>query len=94
MPYVNKARPYKKEYKQQQARNENPARAERAAARRAFDKKNGKKAREGLDLSHAKDLSRGGDNSDGVRLENPSTNRARGGALSKPPNKKNKTRRA
>jgi hypothetical protein len=94
MGYVHKDRPYKKEYRQQQARNENPARAQRAAARRAFDKKNGKAAREGLDLSHAKPLSRGGDNSDGVRLETPSTNRARGGALSKPSNKKKNTRQA
>lgn len=94
MGYVHKDRPYKKEYKQQQARNENPARAQRAAARRAFDKKNGKQARAGLDLSHAKPLALGGSNSDGVRLESPSTNRARGGALSKPPNKKNKTKQA
>jgi|DEB0MinimDraft_10_1074344.scaffolds.fasta_scaffold31032_2 hypothetical protein len=88
MPYVNKPRPYAKEWQQEKARNEKPARAERAKARRAFDKKHGKKAREGLDLSHRKDLSRGGDNSDGVRLESPSANRARGGALSKPPKKK------
>jgi hypothetical protein len=89
MPYVNKPRPYKKEYQQQQARGESEARNERARARYAFDKKNGKTARKGLDISHRKDLSRGGDNSDGVRLEDPSSNRARGGALSRPP-KKNK----
>ena len=94
MGYVNKPRPYEKEYRQQQARNENPARAKRAAARRAFDKKHGKKAREGLDISHRVALARGGSNSDGVRLESPSANRARGGALSKPPNKKKKTNRA
>jgi len=88
MPYVNKPRPYKKEWAQEQARNEKANRAERAQARRAFDKKHGKKARQGLDLSHRKDLARGGSNSDGVRLESPSANRARGGALSKPPKKK------
>lgn len=88
MPYVNKPRPYKKEWEQEKSRDEKKARAERARARRKFDKKHGKKAREGLDISHRKDLSRGGSNSDGVRLENPSTNRARGGALSKPPKKK------
>lgn len=88
MPYVNKPRPYKKEYQQQKARGENKARAERQRARRAFDKKHGKSAREGLDISHRKDLSRGGSNKDGTRLEDPSKNRARGGALSKPPKRK------
>jgi hypothetical protein len=87
MPYVNKPRPYKKEYAQQRARDEQPARTEREAARRDFDKKNGKSARKGKDLSHKKDLARGGSNKDGVRLESASTNRARGGKLSKPPKK-------
>ena len=89
MPYVNKPRPFKKEYQQQKARGENEARNERARARYAFDKKNGKAARKGLDISHRKDLSRGGDNADGVRLEDPSKKRARAAALSRPP-KKNK----
>ena len=88
MPYVNKKRPYKKEYAQQRARGEQPARTEREAARRNFDKKNGKSARKGKDLSHKKDLARGGSNRDGVRLESASSNRARGGKLSKPPKKK------
>lgn len=83
MPYVNKPRPYKKEWAQEQARDEKPARAERAKARRAFDAKKGKSARKGKDLSHKKDLARGGSNKDGVYLEAPSKNRARGGALSK-----------
>lgn len=87
MPYVNKPRPYKKEYAQQQARGEHEDRMERQRARRAFDKKHGRSARAGLDLSHRKDLSRGGSNSDGVRLEQPSSNRARGGALSRPKKK-------
>lgn len=88
MPYVNKPRPYKKEYQQQKERGETPDRSERQRARRAFDKKNGKSARAGKDISHKKDLARGGSNKDGVRLESPSKNRARGGALSKPPKKK------
>lgn len=88
MPYVKKKRPYKKEYAQQKARGENPERAERARARRAFDAKNGKSARKGKDLGHKKDLARGGSNKDGVRLESPSKNRAKGGALSRPPKKK------
>lgn len=88
MPYKNPAdRPYKKEYTQQKARGEDEARRERARARAAFDKKHGKSARKGKDLSHKKDLARGGSNKDGVRLESPSTNRARGGKLSRPPKK-------
>jgi len=90
MPYVNKPRPYGKEYQQQKARGENKARSERARARREFDRKNGRSARSGLDISHRKDLARGGSNADGVRLEDPSKNRARGGALSRPPRKKKK----
>ena len=88
MPYVNKPRPYKKEYQQQKARGENKRRAERARARRKFDNENSREARRGLDISHKKDLARGGSNADGVRLESPSKNRARGGALSKPPKKR------
>ena len=48
MPYVNKSRPYKKEYQQQVARGELDERMERQRARRAVDKtgadsnKNGK----------------------------------------------------
>lgn len=90
MPYVNKPRPYKKEYQQQKARGEGEARAERQRARRAFDKKHGKAAREGKDISHKKALARGGSNADGYRLESPSKNRARGGALSRPPKRKTK----
>jgi hypothetical protein len=88
MPYVNKPRPYKKEYAQQKARGEDSNRLERQRARAAFDKKNGKEARAGKDISHRKALKDGGKNSDGTRLESPSSNRARGGASSKPPKKK------
>jgi len=38
MPYVNKPRPYKKEYQQQVARGELPDRMERQRAREAIDK--------------------------------------------------------
>tara|TARA_R110000868_G_scaffold13019_2_gene61266 strand:+ start:4065 stop:4334 length:270 start_codon:yes stop_codon:yes gene_type:complete len=88
MPYVNKPRPYKKEYQQQKSRGESDDRLERQRARAAFDKKHGKSARSGLDISHRKALKDGGENADGYRLESPSTNRARGGASSKPPKKK------
>ena len=38
MPYKNKPRPYKKEYKQQKARGEHADRMERQRARRKIDK--------------------------------------------------------
>jgi len=84
MPYVNKKRPYKKEYQQQKARGEHKDRMERQRARRAIDKKgvdknkNGKAdKREGKDVSHNKALSRGGSNKDGVKIESRSKNRSR-----------------
>jgi hypothetical protein len=90
MPYKNKPRPYKKEYKQQQARDEHADRMERQRARRKMDKtgkdanKNGKAdKREGKDIAHNKPLSKGGTNKDGVRVQNRKRNRAAGGALSK-----------
>jgi len=86
MPYVNKKRPYKKEYAQQRQRGEHERRMERQRARRAVDKKG--IDRNGKDVSHKKALANGGKNSDGYRLEDPSKNRARGGAMSKPPKKK------
>lgn len=83
MPYVNKPRPYKKEYKQQKARDEHGNRMERQRARREMDKEgrdangNGKAdAREGKDIAHRKALSKGGRNGDGVRVESPSKNRS------------------
>ena len=83
MPYVNKPRPYKKEYAQQVARGELPDRMERQRAREAIDKKSADKngnniadKREGKDVAHVKALSKGGGNGDGVRLETPSKNRS------------------
>jgi len=92
MAYKNptKDRPYAREYQLQKARGESGDRNTRARARYAFDKKHGKKAREGLDISHKKPLARGGSNADGTRLEARSTNRARGGAMSKPGTKTGK----
>ena len=84
MPYVNKPRPYKREYQQQKARGEHENRMERQRARRAIDKngvdknKNGKAdKREGKDISHNKALSRGGSNKDGYKIESRSKNRSR-----------------
>ena len=84
MPYKNKPRPYKKEYRQQKARGEHANRMERQRARRKIDKegvdknKNGKAdKREGKDISHKKALSKGGSNKDGLRIESKRKNRRR-----------------
>lgn len=74
MPYINKPRPYKKEYQQQLERGEIPDKLERQRARRALDKKG--VSRSGKDVAHVKALSKGGSNKDGVRLEAPSKNRS------------------
>ena len=83
MPYVNKPRPYAKEYQQQKARGEHEDRMERQRARREIDKKgsdkngNGKAdKREGKDVSHKKALSKGGTNKDGYSIQSPSANRS------------------
>jgi hypothetical protein len=74
MPYVNKSRPYKKEYQQQKERGENPSRSERQRARRALDAKG--IDRKGKDVSHVKALASGGSNANGVTLQSPSENRS------------------
>jgi|TARA_R100001460_G_scaffold77893_1_gene118816 hypothetical protein len=74
MPYVNKPRPYKKEYQQQKARNEKKARAARARARRKIDAKG--IDRKNKDVSHKKALSKGGKNSDGLIVQSKSKNRS------------------
>lgn len=74
MPYVNKSRPYKKEYKQQVERDEHDNRMERQRARRSYDKKGIN--RKGKDIAHVKALSKGGTNGDGTRLQSPSKNRS------------------
>lgn len=83
MPYVNKPRPYDKEYQQQKARGEHERRMERQRGRRSIDKTgadangNGKAdKREGKDVAHVKALSKGGSNKDGVRIQSPTKNRS------------------
>ena len=83
MPYVNKPRPYAKEYKQQKARGEHADRMERQRARRTVDKTgadrngNGKAdRREGKDIAHKKALSKGGTNKDGYTIQSPKRNRS------------------
>jgi hypothetical protein len=74
MPYVNKPRPYKKEYQQQKERGELPNRMERQRARRKLDHEG--VDRSGKDVAHVKALSKGGSNADGIRLESPAKNRS------------------
>jgi len=83
MAYVNKKRPYKKEYEQQKERGEHANRMERQRARRGIDKTgkdangNGKAdKREGKDVAHRKALSKGGSNKNGVTIQSKSKNRS------------------
>ena len=83
MPYVNKPRPYKKEYQQQISRGEADERLERQRARESIDNKSADRnkdgradVREGKDVAHVKALSKGGSNKNGVRLQSPSANRS------------------
>jgi hypothetical protein len=83
MPYVNKPRPYAKEYQQEKSRGEHERRMERQRARRSLDKKlpdgngNGKAdAREGKDVAHIKALDKGGSNKDGLRIQSATKNRS------------------
>lgn len=83
MAYVNKPRPYKKEYQQELARGEHDRRMERQRGRRAIDKTgtdangNGKAdKREGKDVAHVKALDKGGSNKDGLRIQSAAKNRS------------------
>lgn len=78
MPYVNKPRPYKKEYEQYDG---TPAvkkkRAARNAARHLMMKKGKVHKGDGKDVDHAKPLSKGGTNSTGnLRVKSASANRS------------------
>lgn len=75
MPYVNKKRPYKREYQQQVKRGELPARMERQRARNEMDAKGVDRA--GKDIDHVTPLSKGGTNApSNLKLESPSANRS------------------
>lgn len=69
-----KQRDWKQEYRTQVARGEHEDRMERQRARRKLDAKG--VDRTGKDVAHVKALSKGGANSDGVRLQSPSKNRS------------------
>jgi hypothetical protein len=79
MPYVNKPRPYKKEWAQEKKRDEKAPRAARARARRAMDAKG--IDRTGKDIDHKKPLSRSksltkANAPSNLRLVRPSVNRS------------------
>jgi hypothetical protein len=63
MPYVNKPRPYRKEYDEYQGTEEQKKnRAKRNAARREMERKGKVHKRDGKDVDHVKPLSKGGSN--------------------------------
>ena len=75
MPYVNKPRPYKKEYQQQKERGEHEPRMERQRARNEMDKRGIDRA--GKDIDHVVPLSKGGTNAkSNLKLKPPSANRS------------------
>ena len=82
MPYVNKKRPYKKEYQQELARGEHDRRMERQRARRAIDKADTgtvtkeSPRRKGKDVAHVKALDKGGSNKDGTYITTAAKNRS------------------
>ena len=82
MPYVNKPRPYKKEYQQQLERGERERRDERQRARRSIDKRDTgtvtkeSPARKGKDVAHVVALDKGGSNKDGLRIQSAHENRS------------------
>lgn len=76
MPYVNKKRPYKKEYKQQKARGEHANRMKRQRARRDYDKRG--IDRNGKDIDHKVPLTKGGSNKrSNLRLISKKKNRSK-----------------
>jgi hypothetical protein len=77
MPYVNKPRPYKKEYEQYQGTEEQKKnRAKRNAARRTLIKKGKVHKGDGKDVDHVKPLSKGGSNDDSnLSVKNKKANR-------------------
>jgi 5-methylcytosine-specific restriction endonuclease McrA len=78
MPYVNKPRPYKKEYEQYQGTDEQKKnRAERNAARAKFKKAGKVHKGDGLEIDHIKPLSKGGSNKGGnLRVKTAHANRS------------------
>lgn len=78
MPYVNKPRPYKKEYEQYGGTEEQKKnRAKRNAARRKLMAEGKVSKGDGKDVSHKKAISKGGKNGKGnLRVESAGANRS------------------
>jgi len=78
MPYVNKPRPYKKEYEQYHAKPEQKKRRAKRNAARAKLMKEGKVHKgDGKDVDHATPLSKGGSNGKGnLRVKKAKDNRS------------------
>lgn len=78
MPYVNKKRPYKKEYAEYQGTEEQKKnRAKRNAARRAMEKVGRVKKGDGKDVDHKKPISKGGSNAkSNLKVKTASKNRS------------------
>jgi hypothetical protein len=78
MPYVNKPRPYKKEYEQYQGKPEQiKQRAKRNAARAELMKDGRVSKGDGKDVDHIKPLSKGGSSSKGnLKVKSASSNRS------------------
>ena len=77
MPYVNKLRPYKKEYEQNQGKPEQIKKRTQRNAARAKLMKDGKVSKgDGKDVAHVKAFDKGGSNGDGLKVESASKNRS------------------
>jgi hypothetical protein len=77
MTYVNKPRPYKKEYEEYQGKPEQiKKRAARNAARAKLMKEGKVHKGDGKDVAHIKAFDKGGTNANGVKVESASGNRS------------------
>jgi len=78
MPYVNKPRPYKKEYEQYQGKPEQiKNRAKRNAARASMEKRGLVRKGDGKDVDHVVPLSKGGANGKGnLKAKSKRSNRS------------------
>jgi hypothetical protein len=77
MPYVNKPRPYAKEYEQYQGTPEQiKKRAERNKARAKLAKAGKVRKGDGNDVAHVKAIDKGGSIKDGLRVEDANANRS------------------
>lgn len=77
MPYVNKPRPYKKEYEEYQGTEQQKKnRAQRNAARRKLMREGKVHKGDGNDVAHRKAIDKGGSTKDGVMVEAKTANRS------------------